>query len=135
MGPKPACFGAFSTTFRFPKLELPSTYGHAMPKIYLFWRISAGPIKMYILENLNQISGKLEIHTKTQKCTYFGENIYFLQEKKKNLCFISEKSTHKRKLVIQRQKKCIFWSIQGTIKQKKTIRITCGGRRDYKINT
>ena len=37
---------------------------------------------MYILENLNQISGKLEIHTKTQKCTYFGENIYFLQEKK-----------------------------------------------------
>ena len=54
-----------------------------MPKIYLFWRIFAGPIKMYILENLNQISGKLEIHTKTQKCTYFGENIYFLQEKKK----------------------------------------------------
>ena len=51
-----------------------------MPKIYLFWRISAGPIKMYILEN--QISGKMEIHTKTQKCTYFGENIYFLQEKK-----------------------------------------------------
>ena len=83
MGPKPACFGAFSTTFRFPKSELPSTYGHANAK------------NIPLLENLNQISGKLEIHTKTQKCTYFGENIYFLQEKK-NMCFISEKYTHKR---------------------------------------
>ena len=57
-----------------------------MSKIYLFWRISASPTKMYILENLNQISGKLEIHTKTQKFTYFGENIYFLQEKKILVC-------------------------------------------------
>ena len=71
MGPKPACFGAFSNTFWFPKSELPSTHGHANAK------------NIPILENLNQISGKLEIHTKTQKCTYFGENIYFLQEKKK----------------------------------------------------
>ena len=29
MGPKLACFGAFSTTFRFPKSELASTHGHA----------------------------------------------------------------------------------------------------------
>ena len=36
----------------------------------------------YILESLNKISGKLETHTKTQICTYFGENIYFLQGKK-----------------------------------------------------
>ena len=28
MGPKPACFGAFSPTFRFPKSELPGTHGH-----------------------------------------------------------------------------------------------------------
>ena len=32
MGLKPACFGAFSTTFRFPKSELPSTHGHANAK-------------------------------------------------------------------------------------------------------
>ena len=32
MGPKPACFGAFSTTFRFPKSELPSIHGHANAK-------------------------------------------------------------------------------------------------------
>jgi len=32
MGPKPACFGAFSNTFRFPKSELPSTHGHANVK-------------------------------------------------------------------------------------------------------
>ena len=97
MGPKPACFGAFSTTFRFPKSELPSTHGHVMPKIYLFWRISAGPIKMYILENLNQISGKLEIHTKTQKCTYFGENIYFLQGKK--ICASFPKNIRRREKI------------------------------------
>ena len=85
MGPKPACFGAFSTTFRFPKSELPSTHGHIMPKI------------MYILENLNQISGKLEIHTKTQKCTYFGENIYFLQGKK--ICVSFPKNIRKREKI------------------------------------
>ena len=45
-------------------------------------QIYQAPTVTYILENLNQISGKLEIHTKTQKCTYFGKNIYFFQEKK-----------------------------------------------------
>ena len=81
----------------FPNQSYQAPTVTQMPKIYLFWRICAGPIKMYILENLNQISGKLEIHTKTQKCTYFGENIYFLQEKK-NMCFISGKYTHKREI-------------------------------------
>ena len=32
MGPKPACFGAFITTFRFSKSELPRTHGHAIAK-------------------------------------------------------------------------------------------------------
>ena len=47
-----------------------------IPKIYIFWRISAGPIKMYILENLNQIFRKLEMHTKTQKNVHVSEKIY-----------------------------------------------------------
>ena len=68
--------------FGSPNLPYQALTVTQMPKIYLIWRISAGPTKMYILENLNQISGKLEIHTKTQKCIYFGENICFLQEKK-----------------------------------------------------
>ena len=57
------------------------------------------PTVTYILENLNQISGKLEIHTKTQKCTYFGENIYFLQGKKYVLHF-RKIYAKERKLVI-----------------------------------
>ena len=84
MGPKPACFGAFSTT---PNYQAPMVT--QMPKIYLFWRISAGPIKMYILENLNQISEKLKICTKTQKMYIFWRK-YVLSPRKKNMCFISK---------------------------------------------
>ena len=93
MGPKPACFGAFSTTFRFPKSELPSTHGHTNAKsIPILENFRRSDQNVYFGE---PISGKMEIHTKTQKCTYFGENIYFLQEKK-NMFFISEKSAHMR---------------------------------------
>ena len=99
------------------------------PKIYIFWRISAGPIKMYILENLNQISGKLEIHTKTQKCTYLGENIYFLQEKK--ICTSFSKNIRIREKigdlilfenVIKGQKIAYFGAFRVKLKIKFSIK-------------
>ena len=82
MGPKPACLGAFSTTFRFPKSELLSTYGHTNAKnIPILENFCRSDQNVHFGEsepNIRKIG-----NTKTQKCTYFGENIYFLQEKNK----------------------------------------------------
>ena len=77
MGPKPACFGAFSTTFRFPKSELPSTYGH----------VHFGESE----PNVRKIGNA---HQDTKM--YIFRRKYILSPRKKNMCFISEKYTQKR---------------------------------------
>ena len=82
MGPKPACLGAFSNTFWFSKSVLPSTHGHANAKnIPILENLGRPDQNVHFGESELNIR-KIENTVKTQKCTYFGENIYFLQEKK-----------------------------------------------------
>ena len=87
MGPKPAYFGAFSTTFGFPKSALPSTYGHANTKnIHILENFSGSDQNIHFGESEpnNRKIGNTPRH---KKCTYFGENIYCFQEKKYLLHF------------------------------------------------
>ena len=95
MGPKPACFGAFITTLRFPKLELPSTHGHANAK------------NIHILENFRRSDQNVHFGESEPNIRKIGnahqdtKNVHILDKicvfsKKKNKCFISEKYTHKR---------------------------------------
>ena len=95
MGPKPACFGAFSTTFRFPKSELQSTHGHANAKnipILENFRRSDQNVHFDEFEpNIRKIGNT---HQDTKMYIFRGK--YILSPRKKNMCFISEKSTHKK---------------------------------------
>ena len=97
MGPKPACFGAFSTICRFPKLELPSTHGHTNDKnILILENFRRSDQNLHFGESESNIWKIGNTHQDTKMYTYFGENIYFLQGKK-NMCFISEKYTNQEK--------------------------------------
>ena len=93
MGPKPACFGAFSTTFRFPKSELPSTHGHANAKnIPILENFRRSDQNVHFGEPNIRENGNTHQNTKM----YIFRRKYILSPRKKNMCFISEKYTHKR---------------------------------------
>ena len=80
---------------RFPKSELPSTHGHANAKnIHILRNFRRSDQNVHFGESEPNIREIGNTHQDTKKCTYFGENIYFLQEK--NMCYISDKYTHKR---------------------------------------
>ena len=80
MGPKPACFGAFSTTFRFPKSEFPSTYGHTNTKnIPILENFPRSDQNVHFGESEPNIRKIGNTHQDTKMYIF----IYFLQEKNK----------------------------------------------------
>ena len=108
MGPKPACFGAFSTTFRFPKSGLPGTHGHANAKnIHIVENFRRSDQNVHFGESEPNIRKIGNTHlSKTQKCTYFGENIYFLQGKK--ICASFPKNIRSREKIVHLTMKANF---------------------------
>ena len=82
MGPKPACFGAFSNTLWFPKSELPSTHGHANAKnIPILENFRRSDQNVHFGESEPNIRKIGNTHQDT-KMNIFRRNICFLQEKK-----------------------------------------------------
>ena len=95
MGPKPACFGAFSTTFRFPKSELPSTHGHTNAKnILILENFRRSDQNVHFGESEPNIRKIGNTHQDTKM--YIFRRKYILSPRKKNMCLISEKYTQKR---------------------------------------
>ena len=83
MGPKPACFGAFSTTFRFPKSELPSIHGHVNAKnIHILENFRRSDQNVHFGESEPNIRKIGNIHQDT-KNVHISEKIYTFSKKKK----------------------------------------------------
>ena len=87
MEPKPACFGAFSTTFRFSKSELPSTHGHAIAKnIPILENFRRSDQNVYFGESEPNIREIGNTHQDTKMYIFRRKyKLYFLQKKKNNL--------------------------------------------------
>ena len=100
MGPKPASFGAFSTTFRFPKLELPSTHGQANTKnIPILEKFRRSDQNIHFAESEPNIQKIGNTHQGT-KMYIFWRKYILSPRKKKYVLHFRKICPYERKVVI-----------------------------------